>query len=108
MTASDDVEDAFADGRLFVVVDPPRPHGNRSAAFAGCNGIKYDAPIRFVHVVSKPAGGEIRGYVLTEDGVLRGRVPCYTGDWPEIDAAVLARVAGARSVLPVGAGGVSS
>ncbi len=102
------VAEAFRDGRVYLQIDPPRPLGGRAAAFVGDRAIAPTATIRLVHVMSKPAGGEIHGYVLTEDGALRLRLPCYTGPWPEMDAEVLARVPGARSVAPYapGAGGV--
>lgn len=42
---------------------------------------------RFVHVMSRPARGEIRGYRI--DGKrLHVLQPCYTGDWPDLDRAV--------------------
>lgn len=86
-----DVAVAFARGRLFVEVDPPRK--NRwMADFVGKDTFDSDADLRIVHVVSGPAGGEIRGYVLTEDGALRLRLPAYPHAWPELDTEVLRRV----------------
>lgn len=61
--------------------------------------------VRGVHVMSRHVGGQIRGYVLDETGGLRLAGPCYTGEWPEMDAEV-ARVLGA-AIIPyaVGPGG---
>lgn len=86
-----EMESAFADGRVWLIVDEPRPYGRHSSAIEGpCP--HWDEPVRWVHVMSRPAGGEIRGYALVE-GELRLRLPNYSGDWPEMDAAVRARVA---------------
>ena len=68
------VEDAFADGRLFLIFDDPKPYRDR-----------------FVHVMSRPAGGEIRGYIFDGDNRLRIRQPNYHGHWPELDLAVAKR-----------------
>jgi hypothetical protein len=46
-------------------------------------------------VISKRAGGEIRGYALLEDGRLIVRTPAYTGAWHEVDRLV-ERVVGCR------------
>lgn len=99
MTVDNPVTEAFKAGRIYVEIDPPRPLGGRAAAFVGDRVVDVHEPVRIVHVMSKPAGGEIRGYVLTvADGQLRLRLPCYTGRWDEMDAEVLARVPGARAV----------
>jgi hypothetical protein len=86
---SGDVEQAFTDGRLYVEIDEPRsisPH----LAFVN-RPAKWDGRGSLVHVISRPAGGEIRGYVLIE-GKLHMRLPNHAGDWPELDAAVARRV----------------
>lgn len=59
----------------------------RGANFVGCGQVVPGDRLAFVHVMSRPAGGEIRGYVLY-DGQLRLRLPCYTGAWPEMDRVV--------------------
>lgn len=48
--------------------------------------------IDLLHVMSKPAGGEIRGYQRPSDSAepWTVRTPNYTGCWPEMDAAVTA------------------
>lgn len=92
------VEAAFADGSFRLLVDAL---ASRDCGYVG-RTIKDDK-VRVVHVLSKHAGGEIRGYVITDDGVLRLRLPCYTGAWPALDEAVRSRV-GAASV-EVGAAG---
>lgn len=99
MTTRNEVEAAFASGSVWLVVDEPRkPYGRHEGAYVGES--PRDADLVLVHVMSKAHSGECRGYVLTTDGALRLRLPCYTGEWPEMDAAVLARVPGARSVAP--------
>lgn len=77
--AENDVERAHRDGDLTIIVDHPR--GGE----------------RLVHVMSRPRGGEIRGYRLCERGCAHVRLPAYTGHWPELDALV-ARVVGCRVI----------
>ena len=89
------VESAFDGGVVWLEVDAPIQH--TSTLYAGARG--DDARVVLVHVMSKAVGGEVRGYVLTGDGALRIRFPNYTGTWPAMDAAVLARVPGATRVV---------
>lgn len=77
------VRDAFENGTLRIEIDPDR---------AGRE--------RFVHVISRAAGGEVRGYELRWDGghsdgvgTLHLRAPAYEGPWEELDAEVSLRVA---------------
>lgn len=87
------VEEAFELGDLRVEVDDPVPVTRQTAAFVGDDLVKPGTQVRVVHVISKPARGEVRGYVLVEgETALRLRTPCYSGDWPEMDAAVQRRV----------------
>lgn len=44
---------------------------------------------KMVHVMSRPAGGEIRGYALV-DGVAYLRLPVTPREWGEVDDAVAA------------------
>ena len=90
------VEAAFLDGRLSLLIDGPTKEPMWRFNYAGGHGSQAEG--RLVHVLSRPAGGEIRGYVLTSDGVLRLRMPCYSGRWPEMDEAVRVRV-GASTVF---------
>lgn len=95
------IEAAFTEGDLYLLIDKPRPHGGRLfSAFVGDREVTDGTPLVLVHVMSKPARGEIRGYIMTPDGALRLRLPEYTGHWPALDAAVLARVPGAKAVAP--------
>ena len=96
------VEQAIADGHLSIVVDPERRLGNYG--FVGDRNYGPEIPIRVVHVMSRPAGGEIRGYVLV-DGELRLRIPCYTGHWPEMDAAVSRHIGASVAPYECSAGG---
>lgn len=59
---------------------------------------RFGGELELLHVMSVPAGGEIRGYQRPRgksDAAWTVRQPCYTGDWPEVDAAVAALVGGA-------------
>jgi hypothetical protein len=90
-----EVEAAFMAGRVRLVIDKPRPMTSREIGFAG-DGLKtlrsLNHTLTIVHVMSKPAGGEIRGYVIVDnEKTLRVRTPNYTGRWPDLDAAVMAR-----------------
>lgn len=83
------IEAAFADGRLYIEIDAEKqlhPHLSFVDRPAKWNGIGA-----LVHVISRPAHGEIRGYVLI-DGRLHLRLPNYAGDWPALDAAVARRI----------------
>lgn len=86
---SSDVETAFGDGRLSIIVDDERSLSLHLSFIA--RPAKWDGRGAVVHVVSRPAGGEIRGYVLIA-GVLHLRLPNYAGEWPELDAAVERRL----------------
>lgn len=94
---ANDVEAAFADGRVSLIVDPPVIYSSRMSMFEGSIKLRDldEHRIRWVHVMSKPAGGEIRGYALI-GSELRVRLPNYAGPWPEMDAAVAARIAKAE------------
>lgn len=93
--AENEVEDAFADGRLSLLQYPVRRAGH---GFAYVGRQIEDDEATTVHVMSKPAGGEIRGYMRMPDRSLRLRLPCYTGDWPEMDEAVRRRVDAAEVI----------
>ncbi len=71
---------------LYVLVDPEL-HDGGCAWSAG----RYLAPgskYRVVHVISRPAGGECRGYIYTPtDNVLMVR-EVRRRDWPELDQAM--------------------
>lgn len=97
------VDAAFGDGRLYLTIDEAMALGRalgRGWNFAGDAKADPADLVRVVHVMSRPSGGEIRGYVLL-DGALRQRGPCHHGSWPVLDAAVLARVPGASRVVPL-------
>lgn len=87
--ALNEVEEAFADGRLSIIVDDEKTL-NPHLWFVGYP-TKWDGRGALVHVMSRPSRGEIRGYVLI-DGVLHMRLPNYAGDWPDLDAAVESRL----------------
>lgn len=87
---SNDVESAFADGRLSIIVDDERTLDPRRSSFVA-RPVKWDGHGAFVHVMSSPAGGEIRGYVLIK-GALHLRLPNYAGEWPELNTAVERRL----------------
>lgn len=72
---------------LIVQVGPPTKALYYTASFVGRCLVDKDAAGQLVHVISPHAGGEIRGYLLIEHR-LHLRLPCYSGEWPEMDMAV--------------------
>lgn len=80
---------AFDAGDLYLIVkDHPRyndrewsSHVNARAFFG------YSKPFATVHVISRSAGGEIRGYMWLE-GLLYLRMPSYPPDWANLDLEV--------------------
>jgi hypothetical protein len=91
---SGEVEAAFGDGRLYIEVDDEKRHSPHLSFID--RAAKWDGIGAIVHVISRPAGGEIRGYVLIA-GKLHLRLPCYSGPCAEMDAAVARRVLGAAA-----------
>lgn len=67
---------AFDDGRLYLIID------SISSRDLGS--------VDLVHVMSRPACGEIRGYWSPKDSgePWRIRLPNYTGDWAALDTEV--------------------
>jgi hypothetical protein len=74
---------------VYLGVDRPRPMARELSAFIGDRRYLAGGTLVCVHVMSIHAGGEVRGYFLV-DGKLRLRLPCYGGEWVEMDAAVSA------------------
>lgn len=77
----------FTANGLRVEVDPARKAGSINTAYVGERSVNQHSDAQLVHVISPAAGGEIRGYVLIEHR-LHLRIPCYSGEWPEMDMAV--------------------
>ena len=73
---------------LYVLVDEEQR--NTDSRGAGAH-LLAGAAYRVVHVISRWAGGEVRGYILHR-GEITVRTPCYSGDWPDLDALVKAKV----------------
>ncbi|MBZ4398657.1 hypothetical protein [Myxococcus sp. AS-1-15] len=97
-TEDTEVRDAFADGFMYVLVSrPERSAGHRDSMVCGGNAADASGMVRWVHVMSKPAGGEVRGYALVGDE-LRLRLPAHPESWPEVDAEVCKRLECARVV----------
>ena len=95
MSDPQDIRDAFAAGRLCLIVDAPRELDR--VPFVG-DAMHEGARGRVVHVMSRPAGGEIRGYVmLDDDGMLRERCPRPIR-WREMDLVVAERLGASRIV----------
>ncbi|WP_163869637.1 hypothetical protein [Myxococcus eversor] len=95
-----EVPRAFDDGRLYLLVDTPvRSSGHRDSGVCGGNAADADGMVTWVHVISRPAGGEVRGYARV-GGELRLRLPAYPLEWHELDAEVLHRIGCARVVAP--------
>lgn len=97
MPSRAEVREAFAEGTLRVEVDAPVGAGNLTSHVAG--GLELGGQVTWVHVLSKPAGGEIRGYAKVGD-VLRLRLPAYPVHWTELDAEVCERLGCVRVQLP--------
>lgn len=77
---------------LFIDVDPPRRFtvDARDPARSRRDLAPGDEYM-VIHVISKPAGGEVRGYVLAK-GVAFVRYPTTPRDWPEVDAALASAI----------------
>lgn len=88
-----EVEAAFENGVLSLLVTERGRYDSRSwGGHAGAGAkISYDGPFASVHVMSRPAGGEIRGYVRI-NGVLHLRLPAYPSQWDELDIEVSRRL----------------
>lgn len=92
LAGDDDVHAAFASGTLRLVIDDESKFDSRrTGMFRGCNRWKDGEPIRIVHVVSKSAGGEIRGYVIVRQELYE-RGPSYMR-WPAMDREVSRQIA---------------
>lgn len=74
LTIDNEVAAAFERGDLYL-------HDSEAASH-------YYGRIRKIHVMSKPAGGEIRGYMSIEGGPWLPANPCYSGEWAEMDREV--------------------
>lgn len=78
-------------GAVYLLIGRPEIHnGDVRAPSAGFPLKAFDT-YRTVHAISKYAGGEVRGYVVTPaDAPTRAfvRYPASPADWPELDAAV--------------------
>lgn len=72
---------------IYVIVDAEdMRRGPYVASFDGEKEVAAEY-VRWVHLMSRHSGGEIRGYALVE-GRLHVRLPDYVGPWPEMDTAV--------------------
>lgn len=89
-SSAEDIRAAFEAGTLRLEVDPVRKLATASGrtTFLGDDGVPADTELRVLHVISRAAGGEIRGYVRIEaTGELRLRGP-QPGAWEALDAVV--------------------
>lgn len=83
-----DVAAAFARGDVYLIVDAPvRSDGYRDSGVYGGEAADAAGKVTWVHVISKGAGGEVRGYAKVGNE-LRLRMPAYPLEWPELDAEV--------------------
>ncbi len=95
-----EVAGAFADGRLYLLVDTPvRSSGYRDSMVCGGDAADADGLVTWVHVMSKHASCEVRGYAKV-GAELRLRLPQYVVEWPEVDAEVCRRLGCSRVVTP--------
>lgn len=96
-----DVAAAFVDGRLSVRVDEPtRSSGQRDSMVCGGSAADSEGMVTWVHVMSKPAGGEVRGYAKVGQE-LRLRLPEYVVEWTALDAEMCRRIGCVRVVRPI-------
>lgn len=85
-----DLPAVFGDRGLYLLVDPPArvpADVGTVQAFGLAPDTRAGEEYQLVHVISGWAKGEVRGYALHR-GELRLCKPCFTGDWPQMDAAV--------------------
>lgn len=91
-----DLPAVFGDRGLYLLVDPPAraPGGvdvpvevGTARAFGLAPDARAGEEYQLVHVISGWVKGEVRGYAVHR-GELRLRRPCFTGEWPQMDAAV--------------------
>lgn len=83
-----DLPATFADRGLYLVVDAPsRVPFTVLGLWEGQEQAHEGDEYQDVHLISGWAKGEVRAYVI-HGGKLRRQLPCYTGRWPEMDAAV--------------------
>lgn len=68
---------------VYLLIDAERTAGWH----LGPPSMKPDEKVRVVHVISRWAGGDIRGYVWHRNH-LHLRHPCSPESWPELDALV--------------------
>lgn len=80
--------EAFEEGRLYLLVNEhPRYHNGFSGHVHAGAFVGHDGPFATVHVISRPAGGEIRGYLRIE-GMLYLRLPVNPREWDALDLEV--------------------
>jgi hypothetical protein len=80
--------EAFKDGRLYLLVkEHPHYHNGFSGHVHAGAFLGYDEPFATVHVMSPPAGGEIRGYLRIE-GMLYLRPQANPPEWDALDVEV--------------------
>lgn len=87
------VSDAFEDGRFYLLTKEATYHSGFAGHVRAPHYVQAAGePCRTVHVVSRPAGGEIRGYIQISEGALLLRTPAYPLDWPELDEQMSVRM----------------
>lgn len=72
---------------LYLLIGDPAIHRGDMRRSSYGMPIPIDDAYELIHVISKPAGGEVRGYVLHEDKAFIRR-PCTPEEWDEVDRAV--------------------
>ena len=87
------VIEAFEDGRFYLLTHEHRYHSGFAGHVRARHYVQSQGETcRTVHVMSKPAGGEIRGYIQIGHGALLLRTPASPLDWPELDEQVSRRM----------------
>lgn len=89
LTVEPDLAALFDGGDLRLSADAREQHLSWYPLLRG--GPEGLSEGRFVRVMSRPAGGQIRGYLL-HNGRAYLWLPDAIGDWPEMDAEVSRRL----------------
>ena len=85
--------DAFDSGALYLLISEGRYSPNWSGHVgAGQHAKSSGAPCRTIHVMSRPAGGEIRGYISIDGSPLYLRTPASPLEWNALDLEVSRRL----------------
>lgn len=105
--ALDGAESHPAGAPVYAIVEMPRPATYDARASEAALVLRKEVPIgdhlQIVHVISRWAGGEIRGYIIHKDRAFV-RYPASPREWPELDR-VVEKTLGVRVIALPATGG---